>query len=224
MPLAGQFSVGGNIYESLMKRRSTPLVQLIASIGIVAVIQNLLAIVFTPNVLQFEMLPWRRLSFHLGPVDITYPQVLTVVMSLAGVLGLLLFSSRTALGRRARAVASNRSFAEIARLRPYDVYVYVVAIASGLVAIPGIFLGVDQALQPYSSLALLLTGVIAMIAGGVGSLHGAVIVALVLGVLQNLVLALVPGRWSQALTFVIFITFILVRPNGLFRMRMQRAS
>ena len=224
MPLAGQFSVGGNIYESLMKRRSTPLVQLIASIGIVAVIQNLLAIVFTPNVLQFEMLPWRRLSFHLGPVDITYPQVLTVVMSLAGVLGLLLFSSRTALGRRARAVASNRSFAEIARLRPYDVYVYVVAIASGLVAIPGIFLGVDQALQPYSSLALLLTGVIAMIAGGVGSLHGAFIVALVLGVLQNLVLALVPGRWSQALTFVIFITFILVRPNGLFRMRMQRAS
>ena len=63
-----------------------------------------------------------------------------------------------------------------------------------------------------------------MIAGGVGSLHGAFIVALVLGVLQNLVLALVPGRWSQALTFVIFITFILVRPNGLFRMRMQRAS
>ncbi len=228
MAIAGCAAVGilmqKGVYESLMKRRSTPLVQLIASIGIVAVIQNLLAIVFTPNVLQFEMLPWRRLSFHLGPVDITYPQVLTVVMSLAGVLGLLLFSSRTALGRRARAVASNRSFAEIARLRPYDVYVYVVAIASGLVAIPGIFLGVDQALQPYSSLALLLTGVIAMIAGGVGSLHGAFIVALVLGVLQNLVLALVPGRWSQALTFVIFITFILVRPNGLFRMRMQRAS
>ena len=157
-------------------------------------------------------------------MDISYPQLLTVVVSLVAALGLLLFSSRTALGRRARAVASNRSFAEIARLRPYDVYVYVVAIGAGLVAIPGIFLGVDQALQPYSSLGLLLTAVIAMIAGGVGSLPGAFLVALVLGVLQNLVLAMVPGRWSQALTFAIFITFILVRPTGLFRIRMQRAS
>ena len=226
--VAGSAAVGvliqKGVYQPLMKRRSTPLVQLIASIGIVAVIQNLLAIVFSPNVLQFEMLPWRKSSLHLGSLDISYPQLLTVVVSLVAALGLLLFSSRTALGRRARAVASNRSFAEIARLRPYDVYVYVVAIGAGLVAIPGIFLGVDQALQPYSSLGLLLTAVIAMIAGGVGSLPGAFLVALVLGVLQNLVLAMVPGRWSQALTFAIFITFILMRPTGLFRIRMQRAS
>ena len=226
--VAGSAAVGimiqKGVYEPLMKRRSTPLVQLIASIGIVAVIQNLLAMVFSPNVLQFEMLPWRKSSLHLGSLDISYSQLLTVVVSLVAALGLLLFSSRTALGRRARAVASNRSFAEIARLRPYDVYVYVVAIGAGLVAIPGIFLGVDQALQPYSSLGLLLTAVIAMIAGGVGSLPGAFLVALVLGVLQNLVLAMVPGRWSQALTFAIFITFILVRPTGLFRIRMQRAS
>ena len=58
----------------------------------------------------------------------------------------------------------------------------------------------------------------------VGSLRGAFIVALTLGVLQNLVLALVPGRWSQALIFALFISFILVRPMGLFQIRMQRAS
>ena len=212
------------VYEPLMTRKSTGLVQLIASIGVVAVIQNLLAIVFTPNVLQFEMLPWRTTAIHLGPVDLTYPQLLTVVTSVAAAIGLMVFSSSTALGRRARAVASNRSFAEIARLRPKNVYIYVVAIASGLVAIPGVFLGVDQALQPYSSLALLLMAVISVIAGGVGSLRGAFIVALTLGVLQNLVLALVPGRWSQALIFALFISFILVRPMGLFQIRMQRAS
>ena len=213
-----------SIYEPLMKRRSTPLVQLVASIGVVAVIQNLLAMVFTPNVLQFESLPWRSLSVQFGPVALTYPQVLTVFMSLAAAVGLVLFSSHTALGRRIRAVASNRSFAEIARLRPYDVYVYVLAIASGLVAIPGILLGVDQALQPYSSLTLLLMAVIAVIAGGVGSLPGAFIMSVALGVMQNLVLAMVPGRWSQAVTFAIFIAFILIRPTGLFQVRMRRAS
>jgi branched-subunit amino acid ABC-type transport system permease component len=212
------------VYQPLMTRRSTHLVMLIASIGIVAVIQNLLAIVFTPNVLQFDMLSWRTTSVHLGPVDLTYPQILTVVVSISAAVGLMLFSSSTALGRRARAVASNRGFAEIARLRPNNVYLYVAAMASGLVGIAGISLGVDQALQPYSSLALLLTAVIAVIAGGVGSLRGAFIVAVTLGVLQNLVLALVPGRWSQALIFAIFITFILIRPTGLFQIRMQRAS
>jgi branched-chain amino acid transport system permease protein len=109
-------------------------------------------------------------------------------------------------------------------LRPHDVYLYVLAIASGLVAVAGVFVGVDQALQPYNGLALLLSAVIAVIAGGVGSLRGAFIVSLALGVLQNLVLALVPGRWSQGLTFAIFIAFILARPTGLFQVRVRRAT
>lgn len=212
------------VYEPLMKRRSTPLVQLIASIGLVAVIQNVLAIVFTPNVLQFEMLSWRLSNVQIGPVDLTYPQAVTFLVGLVVAGGMLLFSSRAMLGRRIRAVASNRSLAEIARLRPYDVYVYVLAIASGLVAIPGALVGVDQALQPYSSLALLLTAVIAVIAGGMGSLPGAFIASLILAITQNIVLAFVPGRWSQALTFAVFIVFILIRPTGLFQTRMRRVT
>lgn len=213
-----------SIYETLIKRRATPLVQLIASLGLLAILQNLVALLFTPNLLQFDAVPWRLTMTALGPIHLSIPQIATVISSVVILAGLILFSTRTILGKRIRAVSSNRALAEITRLRPFDVYVVVVAIASGLVAVPSIFIGVDQAMQPYTSVLVLLTAVIAVIAGGIGSLPGAFIISVVLAVLQNLVLALMPGRWSIAFTFILFIVFILIKPTGLFQTRLKRAS
>ncbi len=212
------------IYEKLLKRQATPLVQLIASLGLLAVLQNLVAILFTPNVLQFESIAWRMKVLHFGPIDLTIPQVLTVLTAFAAVYGLIYFSTKTNLGRRIRAVASNRTLAEITRLKPFEVYVYVMAISSALVVLPSVFIGLDQAMQPYSSVLVLLTAVIAVISGGLGSIRGAFSASLVMGIVQNAVLIVVPGRWSIALTFTLFIVFILFRPTGLFATKIRRAS
>ena len=212
------------IYEKLLKRQATPLVQLIASLGLLAVLQNLVAILFTPNVLQFESIAWRINVLHFGPIDLTIPQVLTVLTAFAAVYGLIYFSTKTNLGRRIRAVASNRTLAEITRLKPFEVYVYVMAISSALVVLPSVFIGLDQAMQPYSSVLVLLTAVIAVISGGLGSIRGAFSASLVMGIVQNAVLIVVPGRWSIALTFTLFIVFILFRPTGLFATKIRRAS
>lgn len=212
------------VYEPLMKRGSTKLVQLIASLGLVAVLQNAIALIFTPNVLQFDNLSWRTSVVSLGAVDLNYPKILIALTSLIATGLLMLFSSRSLLGRRIRAVASNRDLAEITRLRPYDAYIYVLAISSALVAVSGVFVGIDQALQPYSGFSILLTAIVAVIAGGLGSLRSAFVISVILGVLQNLVLAMVPGRWSQALTFAICIVFILLRPAGLSQLRIRRAT
>ena len=90
------------------------------------------------------------------------------------------------------------------------------AIASGVVAVPGILLGLDLGLQPYGGITLLLTATIAMIAGGVGSVTGAFVVALAIAVLQNLCLLVMPGEWSIGVTFAVFVAFMLLRPRGLF--------
>ena len=211
------------IYEPLMRRKASALVLLIASLGVLAVLQNVVAIVFTPNILQFNT-AWRLATVTVGPLELSYPQILTAVASLAILAGLMLFSSRTLLGGRIRAVASNPQLAELVRLRPHQVYVYVLGLSSALVSVAGVLVGLDQAIQPYTSVLILLSAVIAVIAGGIGSLPGAFIVAVALSVLQSLVLAWVPGRWSIALTFALFIVFILTRPTGLFRTRLQRAS
>lgn len=206
------------LYETLERRAATPLVMLIASLGALAMLQNGIAILFTPNILQFPN-PWRTQIVSLAGVSLSYAQILVAVAGVLVFCGLLCVSRYTQLGLRIRAVASNPFLAEITRMRPRAVYVHVMMIGSGIVALAGILVGLDQAMQPYTGILMLLTATIAVIAGGIGSLTGAFTVSIALSVLQNIALVVMPGRWSIAATFGLFILFILVKPEGLFRKR-----
>lgn len=206
------------LYDELERREATPLVMLIASLGALAVLQNGVAMAFTPNILQFPN-AWRTHMLPLGGVSISYAQVLVAASGFIAFGLVTWMSRRTLLGRRIRAVASNPFLAEITRLRPRSVYLAVMVIASAMAALSGIMVGLDQAMQPYTSVLVLLTATIAVIAGGIGSLTGAFVVSIVLSVLQNVALLVMPGRWSIAATFGLFVVFILVKPEGLFRRR-----
>ncbi len=203
------------LYAPLERRRATHLIVLIASLGALAVIQNLIAAVYSPDILQFTP-SWASGVVSIGGLRLTGAQLATLVLSLAAFLGMLWFAHRTLLGKRIRAVASNPFLAEITRLEPRAVYVYVIAIASAVVCIPGVLVPLDLGLQPYGGVTPLLTATIAMIAGGVGSLGGAFLFAVVIVVLQNLSLLVMPGEWSIGVTFAIFVVFMLFRPRGLF--------
>jgi branched-chain amino acid transport system permease protein len=208
--------IQGLLYARLQRRRATHLVVLIASLGTLAVIQNIVAAIYTANILQFN-LPWGAEVFRLGGnVRLTMTQILTVLISLAAYAGVMGFSHGTILGKQIRAVASNPFLAEITRLHPSRVHIYVVAIASALVCLPGILVPLDFGLQPYNGITPLLTATIAMIAGGVGSITGAFVLAIVIVELQNMSLLFIPGEWSIGVTFFIFVIFMLFRPTGLF--------
>jgi branched-chain amino acid transport system permease protein len=211
--------IQSQLYARLERRGATHLVILIASLGTLAVMQNIIAAVFTPNILQFPI-PWASNVLVLGgSVRLTWAQLLTIGVSLAAYAGVMWFAHYTILGKRIRAVASNPFLAQITRLQPQSVYVIVVAIASAIVALPGVLVPLDLGLQPYGGITPLLTATIAMIAGGVGSLTGAFALAIVIAELQNLSLLVMPGEWSIGITFFIFVIFMLFRPTGLFAAR-----
>ena len=211
-------AIQGLLYAELERRRATHLVVLIASLGTLAVMQNVIAAVYTPNILQFP-LPWSSRMLAFGGIRLTWTQVLTVIVCLGAFAGVMWFSHRTILGKQIRAVASNPFLAEITRLRPQRVYVTVVAIGSAVVALPGVLVPLDLGLQPYGGITPLLTATIAMIAGGIGSIGGSFLVAVGIAVLQNMSLLVMPGEWSIGVTFGIFIIFMLFRPTGLFKGR-----
>jgi branched-chain amino acid transport system permease protein len=203
------------LYAPLDRRRATHLAVLIASLGLLAIVQNAIAAVYSPNILQFPS-AWRGQTLRFAGLTLTLVQVTTVLLSLLLYAATSLITSRTTLGKRIRAVASNPSLAEITRLEPARTYVAVMALASANVAIPGILVGLDLGLQPYTGTTVLLTGTVAVIAGGVGSLAGAFLLSIVITVMQNLSLLIMPGQWSVGITFLIFVLFMLWRPRGLF--------
>lgn len=207
--------IQSQLYARLERRRATHLVVLIASLGLLAVMQNIIAGVFTANIQQFPV-PWSGKVLSLGGVRLTFTQVLTVALCLTAFAATVWFAQYTLLGKRIRAVASNPFLGEITRLRPQSVYVIVMAIASAIVAVPGVLVPLDLGLQPYNGVTPLLTATIAMIAGGVGSITGAFVLSLVIAELQNLSLMVIPGEWSIGITFFIFVIFMLFRPTGLF--------
>ncbi len=90
VPIAACAALGAliqsQLYARLERRRATHLVVLIASLGALAVIQNIIAAVYTPNILQFP-LPWSSEVVVLGPMRLTYTQLLTIVVSLAAYAG-----------------------------------------------------------------------------------------------------------------------------------------
>ena len=213
---AGGALIQSQLYARLERRRATHLVILIASLGTLAVMQNIIAAVFTPNILQFPI-PWAANVVALGEdVRLTWAQLLTIAVSLAAYVGVMWFAHYTILGKRIRAVASNPFLAQITRLQPQSVYVIVVAIASAIVALPGVLVPLDLGLQPYGGITPLLTATIAMIAGGVGSITGAFVLSIAISELQNLSLLVMPGEWSIGVTFFIFVILMLFRPTGLF--------
>jgi branched-chain amino acid transport system permease protein len=207
--------IQNQLYARLERARATHLVVLIASLGALAVIQNIIAAVYTPNILQFP-LGWTSHMVAVGAVRLNSTQLLTIALSLLAYVGTMLFAHGTILGKRIRAVASNPMLADITRLQPQAVYIYVIAIASALVCLPGILVPLDLGLQPYNGVTPLLTATIAMIAGGVGSITGAFTLSIAIAVVQNLSLLVMPGEWSIGVTFFIFVIFMLFRPTGLF--------
>ena len=207
--------IQNQLYGRLQRRGATELGILIASLGALAVIENGIAAIYSANILQFPN-AWAAATVGGGAVRLSGAQIASLVISLLAFAVVMWFARWTTMGKRIRAVASNPFLAEITRLEPRAVHVYVVAIASAVVCLPGVLVPLDLGLQPYGGITPLLTATIAMIAGGVGSLAGAFALSVVIVVLQNLSLLVMPGEWSIGVTFFIFVIFMLFRPRGLF--------
>jgi branched-subunit amino acid ABC-type transport system permease component len=219
MGCLGCMAVGAGIqkfvYEQLARRGATPLVVMIASLGLLVITENLIALIYTPNILTFPKW-WGTEMVEIGPLSVTRNQLLALATGFV-VYGLVMALSRfTLLGKKIRAVASNPFLAEIGQLRPRAVYVWIYAVGSMIVCLPSVLITVEFGLRPYNGILYLMNAAIAVVAAGVGSLSGAFFLAIILSILQNLSLLVVPSQWSVGTTFSIFVFLMLFRPRGLF--------
>jgi branched-chain amino acid transport system permease protein len=214
--LAG-FLIQNQLYERLLRRGASPLVLLIASLGALAILQSGMAAIFSPDILNIAS-SWGSETRSVAGLTLSLPQLCLLVSGPLLLGAVLLWSRFSMLGRRARAVAANSALAEVMRLNPGGVRALVMALASGVVAIPGCFIALDRGVQPYTGTLILLTATIAMIVGGIGNLAGAFAAAIILSVLQSLSTLVLPGDWSAAATFGLFIIVMIVTPAGPFAM------
>jgi branched-chain amino acid transport system permease protein len=204
------------VYRKLRNRKSSHMVLLVASLGLLTAIQAVIAILFTS---QFQTLSRQNSVskiFDIGGGIITDIQLymFVSVFVIAICLGIILKFSL--FGKSIKAVSDDEEVSRIVGINTNWVIGIVFFIGSAIAGYAGILAGFDTGLEPTMGMSLLLKGVIASIIGGVGSLWGGILGAFLLGFVENFGIWKISGEWKDAIAFGLLIIFLLFRARGIF--------
>lgn len=203
------------IYRQMRKIGATPMVIMIASMGLLIVIQNMISIFFGSDLKSLHKEAVSK-SLSFGPVMVEGLHIAMVAIALVLYVLVELFLRKTKFGKSIRAVANTPSRAFSVGIDVNFVYLLTFAVGSALAVIPAIFIPLDTALHPFLGFQGILYAFIAMIVGGLGSYKGAAFGGIFLGIVQNLGIWKLPSEWGEGIAFGILLIFIIFKPMGFF--------
>lgn len=189
---------------------------LITAIGVSYLLENVFLLIFGSAARTFpQIMP--KGTINLGGISIKYITVITLVVTAVCTAVLLFFINKTKLGKAMRAVSEDQGAAQLMGINVNTTVSLTFAIGSGLGAIAGVIYGCAYSLiTPYIGLMLGIKAFIAAVLGGIGSVPGAMVGGLMLGVAESLTIAYISSDFSDAVVFGILILVLLVKPAGLF--------
>ncbi len=206
------------LFKRLRLQGSITLV--IASFGAALALRNLLLFFYggVPRYYSQELqIAWALLPRSVaGGLRVTPDQLFVMGLTAATVVALHAFLKHSTLGRAMRATADNPQLARVAGIDPEHMLRTTWLLGGVLAAVAGVFAGLTVQLRPTLGLDLLLPLFAAVVLGGIGSVWGAVAGGLVVGLAESAAVAWIGAEWRAAAAFVVLITMLLVRPNGLF--------
>ena len=206
------------LFKRLRKQGAITLV--IASFGAALALRNTLLFLYggVPQYYSQELqiaLPLLPRSV-VGGMRITPDQLFVLALTAVTVVAVQLFLSRSTLGRAMRATSLNPELARVAGIDPERVLRATWVIGGVLAAVAGVFAGLTVQLRPTLGLDLLLPLFAAAILGGIGSVWGAVLGGLIVGIAESAAVSWIGAEYRAATAFVVLTAILLVRPNGLF--------
>lgn len=202
------------VYKKLRKRKASSMVLLVASLGVLTVIQAIIAMVFTSQFQTLSLGGSTRVFEIFGAV-MTQVQLVILASGLFIMLLLAFVLKKTLFGKAVNAVSDDEEVSKIVGINTDKIISAVFFIGSMIAGLAGIFVGFDTGLEPTTGMALLLKGVIASIIGGIGNIYGGVLGAFLLGFVENFGIWKISGEWKDAIAFGLLITFLLFRPKGI---------
>ena len=149
-------------------------------------------------------------------VRLNMQQVLIFAIALGLVILVSLFLQRTKFGKAMRATSDNFNLALVSGIDTERVVILTWLLGAGLAAAGGVLLGMSVRLQPIMGWDLLLPIFAATILGGIGSPYGAMAGAVIIGLAEELSTPFIPNEYKTAVSLVLLVLVLLVRPRGLF--------
>ena len=198
-------------------RQATSLSVLITAIGVSYFLQNSAQLIFGAENKMFpNMLPKGNISLFNGDLSISYSTIITIVTCIVVMVCLTLFVQKTKTGKAMRACSEDKGAASLMGININKTISLTFAIGSGLAAIASVLLCVTYpSLSPSLGSMPGIKAFTAAVFGGIGSIPGAFIGGLLLGVIENLTKAYISTQLSDAIVFGVLIIVLLIKPTGL---------
>lgn len=205
------------IYRPLLARHTDEMGMLTASLGVLIVIEYVLTIAYGPEGVSLEPGNLRRAIAPGSGVAFDYYSAIIIAVTVAVFIGLSFFLRHSQLGREMRAVATNPELARTFGVSTGVVYTATAAIAAALALPAGTFLLFNTGITPHEALHLVLVASVVAIIGGRGSVLGALVAGVMIGIAESTMTFAFAAGWRQLVTFVILYALLMLRPQGLFR-------
>jgi branched-chain amino acid transport system permease protein len=191
-------------------------IQILLTVGLSLFLQNLALFLFSPD-FQSLRVSYGGNTLMLFGVSISYVRVIACVIAIGTCLALYLFLGRTDIGKALRACAEERMGSMAVGINVERIYNIAFGLGIACVGLAGILMTPFFYIAPQVGLPFTLTAFVVAVLGGLGSLPGALVGGLVIGLIESLGEILLPSpSMKQIATFSVFLLILLFRPQGLF--------
>jgi branched-chain amino acid transport system permease protein len=211
------------VYRPLRHRRSSQLVLILSSLGLMIVTVNFVSLVFGDNPRRLrDAIGIESIQLFSARITILQMGILVVAIVTAGASWLIL--NYSTWGRVMRATSSDNELAICVGVDTTKVRLQAVALGSALGGLAATLNALDTGITPSIGFRLLLPGLVAALVGGTGSISGAILGGMAIGILEQFGGWFVSTAWQDAILFAILILFLLLRPQGILGSPVRKAT
>ncbi|MCQ2430556.1 MAG: branched-chain amino acid ABC transporter permease [Clostridia bacterium] len=196
-------------------RQSPPLTVLITAIGVSYLLQNVALLIFGSEQMSTPMM-FDIPDLTIGGITVDGITLLTLGVTAVIMIALTLFINKTKVGKAMRAVSEDKEAAELMGISVNKTITITFAIGSALAAVASIFFGATYVyIKPTTGSMPGIKAFTAAVFGGIGSIPGAMLGGILLGVIEKLSMTYISTLWSDAIVFGVLVLVLVVKPSGL---------
>ena len=196
-----------------------PITVIIVTTGVWYVLDNLTLLIFGPQYRNIQDNPLRGKMLEMGGMLISMPKLWGFFTAILTALAVYWFLQKTRMGRAIRATSLDRDAASLMGINQYRVYNIAFGIGTAAAGIAGATLVPFYNVFPSVGVLFDIKGFIIVVLGGLGSISGAILGGMIIGVIESVGAQFMAATWTEGIVYALFLLVLFVKPSGLFGMR-----
>ncbi len=209
--------IGGGLYQILFRKVAyagkNP--SLLIAFGFMIMLENLMSLVWTPNTRAIKT-SYTAYGIEVLGFQVSFTRLVAFVLAILATVVVTLFLKRTLMGKAVRAASEDLGAATLIGVGIHWVNSITFGIGIGLAGLAGIAMATTFPFDPYFGFIFSLKALIAVAFGGIGSVWGAFLGGIFLGLIESLGFYFLSGVWADGISYLVFLLVLMLKPEGLF--------